>query len=301
MSFYKNLSYYCIKDQVFITRPKYVINTVRIREGVDTTFVPRFSLKDTDIFQDFPANTEVKYNPELIKRAIKWGMIIKINYRGEEDDVMEGHERFIYPMVYGRSKANNDVVRGFHLKGLSVSNGGKIEKIWRMFRCDRILSMSFTGAFFRIAPEGYNMDDKGMTKIFARADFTDIRNLQQSLLDKDRIDTEEHTILTKVNNIEAKDLNWELKLFNPWQNNVIPKRDAKTIRVTFAKPVVGDGPHIALVGISVNTNSTFELKVNSKVVGKYKSIKWKMADRIEGELSIDGVDKFKAYLFLRNN
>lgn len=299
MSFYKNLSYYSIKDQVFLTRPKYNISMVK--EGVDSTFVPRFSLKDADIFQDFPANTEVKYNAELIKRAIKWGMIIKIDYRGAEDDVLEGHERYIYPMVYGRSKANNDVIRGYHLKGWSVSNGGKIEKIWRMFRCDRILSMSFTGAFFRIAPEGYNMDDRGMTKIFAKADFTDIRNLQQSLLDKDKIDTEEHTILTRVNNIEAKDMKWILKLYNPWSNNMLPKKDAKNIRVTFAKPAIGDGPHIALIGISVNTNSTFELKVDSKVVGRYKSIKWKMADRIEGELNIDGEDEFKAYMFLRSN
>jgi len=47
-----------------------------------------------------------------------------------------------------------------------------INKIWRLFRTDRILSMTFTGSFYRLPPSGYKADDKGMRGgIIAKADF----------------------------------------------------------------------------------------------------------------------------------
>jgi hypothetical protein len=303
MSFYKNFSYYANKDQVFFMRPTFVMSSAKMKlsENADSVMVPRFTLKDAEIFNDFPTNEEVRYSPELIMKAIKWGMILRIQYKGAEDERMEGHERLIYPMVYGKSKDGKEILRGYHLNGWSVSHGGKIEKEWRMFRTDRILSMAFTGAFFRLAPEGYNMDDKGIHKILAKADFTDIRNLQQELLNKNQIDTQERTILTRVNDIEVKDLNWNLKLFNPFENNVIPKKDARNIRVTFAKPLLGTGLPIAIIGISVNTNTSFNLKIDGKVVGRYKSLKWKMANNIQNDRTMGEMQEFKAYMFLKSN
>ena len=42
--------------------------------------------------------------------------------------------------------------------------------------------MTFTGSFYRLAPIGYNMNDKGMRGgIIAKADFNEIRKNQQTL------------------------------------------------------------------------------------------------------------------------
>ena len=303
-SFYKTLSFYNNREQYFFIKPTFIFS---IREANDQTLVPRFTLKDADIFKDFPANKPLDYNPELLKKAIEYGMIIQMKYKGEEDENEQGHERVIYPMVYGKTKkkddgtGGNEVLRGYHLKGWSVSENSNVEKEWRMFRCDRIISITFTGAFYRLAPDGYNMDDKGIAVKIAVADFNKIRNLQQSLLDQSKIDTQEHTILTKANDIECKDLGWNMKIANPWEGNIIPKKDAKNIRVTFAKPVIGNGRYIAIIGISINTNTTFNLKVDNKVIGRYKSLKWKMADRIEAEKIIDQQVEFQSFMFLKSN
>lgn len=296
MEFYKKQLFNANKDLYFLSKPTFVMH---INEN-DTTLVPRFSLKDAEVFDDFPANTPVKFSPELILKAIKWGMIIQIDYKGDEDGKMEGHERTIYPMVLGKSKDDKFLIRGYHLNGWSVSNGGNVEKEWRLFRADRILSMSFTGAFFRLAPAGYNeMGDKAMAKILGQADFNDIRNQQQILLKKNQIDTVDRVILNKIKQVEAKDLNYNLKLFNPWANNVIPKKDAKNIRITFAKPIIGNGQWIALIGTSIEPNNIFKLKVEDKIVGSYKSVKWAMGDKLQNLGTIEQQVEFKSYMFLK--
>ena len=305
-SFYKTLSFYNNTDQYFYIKPTFVFS---IREANDQTLVPRFTLKDADIFKDFPANKELDYKPELLKKAIEYGMIIQMRYKGEEDLDQNGHERVIYPMVYGRTKKKDDgtggdeVLRGYHLKGWSVSENKDVEKEWRMFRCDKIISITFTGAFYRLAPDGYNMDDKGIATKIAVADFNKIRNLQQSLLDQSKIDTQEHTILNRVNNLECKDLHWNMKLANPWENNIIPKASAKNIRVTFAKPVINSttSSYICCIGISINPNTCFNFIVDGKVVGRYKSIKWQMAANITKQEIIDSRTEFKTYMFLKSN
>lgn len=298
MEFYKKQLYNANKDLVFLIKPTFVMH---VNEN-DTTLVPRFSLKDADVFDDFPANTPVKFSPELITKAIEWGMIVQIDYKGDEDGKMEGHERTIYPMVIGKSKDDKFLIRGYHLNGWSVSNGGNVEKEWRLFRADRILSMTFTGAFFRLAPAGYNQSgDKAMAKILAQADFNKIRNQQQQLLQKNQIDTVDRVILNKIKNIEAKDLNYNLQLVNPWKSNVIPKKDAKSIRMTFAKPVIGNGQWIAIVGTSIEPNNIFKLKVDNEVVASYKSVKWVMADELDKMKILDQQVEFKTYMFLKGN
>ena len=110
-------------------------------------------------------------------------MIFLINYKGEKDKHFAGHERVIYPMVLGRSSKGKPLIRGWHLNGWSVSKNRHINKIWRLFRADRILSMTFTGSFYRLAPTGYNMNDKGMRGgIISKADFNAIRKNQQNLV-----------------------------------------------------------------------------------------------------------------------
>lgn len=296
MEYRKQLLYNSNKELHFFFKPTFILH---INEN-DTTFVPRFSLKESDVFNDFPANTPVKFSQELILKAIQWGMIVQIDYKGDEDEKEEGHERTIYPMVLGTSKDGKFLIRGYHLNGWSVSEGGNVEKEWRLFRADRILSMTFTGAFYRLAPDGYNTtSDKAMTKILGQADFNMIRNNQQKLLQQNQIDTIDRIVLNKIKQVEAKDLHYNLKLFNPWANNVIPKKDAKNIRVTFAKPVTGSGQYIAIIGVSINTNNIFKLKVDNNDIGSYKSILWKMASNIEQLGSIQQQVEFKTYMFLK--
>lgn len=296
MEFYKKLLFNSQKDLVFLLKPTYIMH---VNES-DTTFVPRFSLKDADVFDDFPANTPVKFSPQLIQKAIEWGMIVQLDYKGDEDGKMDGHERTIYPMVLGKSKEGKILIRGYHLNGWSVSHGGTLEKEWRLFRGDRILNMTFTGAFYRLAPEGYNpQGDKSMEQIMVQADFNKIRNQQQQLLQRNKIDTIDRVILNKIKNVEAKDLSYNLKLFNPWANNVIPKKDAKSIRITFAKPVMGTRQWIAIIGTSIEPNNIFKLKVDNTEVGSYKSVKWVMANELEKMSTIEQQVEFKTYMFLK--
>lgn len=297
MEFYKRQLYNSNNNLIFMLKPTYILH---INEK-DSTYVPRFSLKNNDIFNDFPTNTPLKYSDDLITKAIEWGMILQITYKGEEDTLQTGHERTIYPMVLGQSSKNKPLLRGYHLNGWSVSNGGNVEKEWRLFRADRILNIIFTGAFFRLAPDGYNeKNDKAMKKISAQADFNSIRNKQQILLQQDKIDLVDRIILNKIKEVYVKDLNYNFKLLNPWANNILPKKDAKNIRITFAKPIAGNGQYIAIVGASIEPNNIFKLNVNDTTTTSYKSIKWIMANELDKINIIQEQIEFKLYLYLKS-
>ena len=105
----------------------------------DNEFIPRFSLKNVKDIANIPINEPIKYSDEVMIKAIKYGMIFLINYKGEEDSHFAGHERVVYPLVLGRSSKGKTLLRGWHLNGWSVSNNRHINKIWRLFRTDRIL------------------------------------------------------------------------------------------------------------------------------------------------------------------
>lgn len=294
MEFYKQLLFNSSKELILVSKPQYVLKSQYILKENSTLF-PRFNIKDADIFPDFPANKDLQYKPEYLLKAIAYGMVLQIKYNGEEDTV--GHERFIYPLVYGKSKDGQQILRVYHLKGWSVSKGGYVEKVWRLFRCDKIEWIRFTGMFFRLAPDGYKMDDKQITQKLGVADFNIIRNNQTQLLDKNKVDTLDKTILKKVNLIEVKDLNFNLKLFDPWQNNILPKKDAKNIRITFAKSVIGNN-WVAIVGVSIEPTVTFKMKVDNETK-QYRSFKWIMADELDRLSTLQQQVEFKLYLFLK--
>lgn len=296
MKLYQKLLYNSNKELQFHSTPIYYYSIFE----KDQIYVPRFKLKNSEIFDDFPTNTPMKYTPELMLKAIEWGMIIQIDYKGAEDDKMEGHTRTIYPMVLGKSKDNKPLLRGWHLNGWSISKANNVSKDWRLFRCDRILNMSFTGSFFRLAPDGYVMRDKSMVKIFGMADFNQIRNNQQTLMKKDEIDLDDK-VVTKLNRVNAKDLNYNLKLFDPWKDNVIQRKDAKNMRITFAKPVTGSGAWIALIGKHVEINNIFKLYYDNDLKGSYKSVKNIMGDELDNLNKIEQIVEFKLYLFESGN
>ena len=299
MEFYKTLLHNSNKELFFLYKPKFII-TSKLNES-DMTYVPRFTIKNDEIFKDFPTNTPMKLSLDLISKAIEYGMILQIDYKGDDDGTFSGHERVIYPMVLGQNKDGKYLIRGYHLKGWSVSKGGNVEKEWRMFRADRILNVVFTGAFYRLAPDGYNPSgDKGISKIIKQADFNNIRNQQQKLLKQNEIDLQDRVVLNKIRQIETKDLNFNFKIFDPWNSNVIPKKDAKNIRITFAKPVIGNGQWLAIIGTSITEGNIFKVKTNTDL-GSYKSVRWVMADELENISSIEEQVEFKTLLFLKGN
>lgn len=268
MSLYKSIIYNSSIPVHLIYKPKY-----KLLEN-QNVLIPRFKIKNEDLFPDFPINEPVKFSIKLILKAIEYGMIIKIEYKGEEDNRMEGHSRTIYPLAIGYSSQNKILIRAWHFNGWSVSQGTNIDKEWRLFRGDRILSMSFTGSFFRLAPEGYVMRDKSMSKILALADFNQIRKNQQKLLNQDKVDTHDKTILNNINKIVADNMNFILNIQDPWRQNVLKKTDSPNIRITFAKPVVGSGIPIAILGVLINPNKIFKLyDKNNQLIGSYKTIK----------------------------
>lgn len=282
-----------------VAKPTFVMYNM-LNEDNSNTLVPRFTMKNSEIFPEFPSNTPLKFSQELIIKAIEYGMIIQIDYKGDADGNQAGHQRTIYPMVFGRSKQGKYVLRGYHLNGWSVSQGGPVEQEWRMFRCDRILNITFSGAFYRLAPEGYNSTgDKGITRIIKQANFETIRAKQGELLGQQKVDTLERTVLNKIKSVEVKDLKYVLKTISPWQGNVIPKKDAKNIRMTFAKPLMGTGQYICIIGTSIGRNNIFKLKVDGKEVGSYKSVKWMMGDRLAAQEPIEQQVEFKTYMFLK--
>ena len=260
-------------------------------------FIPRFTLKGFDIFDDFPINTKVEFSEERILKAINYGMIVNIQYHGEEDDSSSGHDRVIYPMIYGRTKEDNKYVMcGYHLKGFSVSEGTYTEKVWRIFRTDRILGMDFTGAFFRLAPDGYNANHKSIKNILASADLNDIRNNQQELIKLQAIQPKDDMIF-KVSNVKlkVKPMNFNFKVFNPYELNVLKKSEENITRVSFLKSVVGNN-YICIIGISVEKNITVGILDDGKDIGKYTSFGWYFLKDLKGKSNIGGMGEFKAYI-----
>jgi len=266
---------------------------------------PRFSLGNVEGFENIPINKPIAPTEDLIIKAIKYGMIFLITYKGAKDNHTVGHERVIYPMVFGRSSVGKLLIRGYHLKGWSVSNNRNIEKIWRMFRYDRIKSIIFTGSFYRLAPSGYNMYDKGMRGgIIARADFNEIRRNQETLLKAEEIQSRKDIQLqpevkTQPIKIKVINTNTEIDLDNPYENQYLKnEQNAANLRITFLKSIYGEN-YIAILGTEgekgnqVSVENVGQFKVLQTITGK--DLK-KVAENPD---IVKGNKIFKLYTFMR--
>ena len=96
-----------------------------------------------------------------------------IDYRGERiGDILDGI-RIIEPYVVGKSSKGEPLLRAWLIKGMSRT--GRIDPRlvpgWRLFRIDRIRSISPTLQKFTIPRIGYNSEDSGMTEISFAAIF----------------------------------------------------------------------------------------------------------------------------------
>ena len=269
----------------------------------DREFIPRFSLKNIKDFQDVPINEPIKYDEKLMIKAIQYGMIFLINYKGEMDKHFAGHERVIYPMVLGRSSKGKPLIRGWHLNGWSVSKNRHINKIWRLFRADRVLSMTFTGSFYRLAPVGYNMDDKGMRGgIIAKADFNAIRRNQQNLVQQNVIQNREEVTLSqderKFVTIRAKITDSKLDLNTPLDNAYINNlKNVENVRISFLKSIYGN-QYIAILGAMGEPGNTVKvLDDKGKNLGFYKVLDSTTGQVLKSIKKVKGNSIYDLYIF----
>jgi len=286
MNLKQTRDFFNLKPVEFVVRENY--NLIE-----DNEFIPRFSLKNVkDIASD-----------DVMIKAIKYGMIFLINYKGEEDTHFAGHERVIYGMVLGRSSKGKTLLRAWHLNGWSVSNNRHINKIWRLFRTDRILSMTFTGSFYRLAPAGYNMYDKGMRGgIIARADFNEIRRNQQNLVNQNKIVNREEVSLGTPErtfaSIIVKNTDTQLDLTKAMENEYIKNtKDQSTLRLSFLKSIYGN-KFIAVLGAMGQPGNTVKVKTDKgEELGNFK-----VMDSITGQVlksikNVKGNSIYDLYLF----
>jgi hypothetical protein len=270
----------------------------------DYEYIPRFSLKNVKDIGNIPINEPIKYSDVIMSKAIRYGMIFLINYKGAEDNNFAGHERVIQPMVLGRSSQGKVLLRGWHLNGWSVSNKRHIKKIWRMFRADRILSMTFTGSFYRLPPSGYNMNDKGMRGgIITKADFNEIRRNQQALINQNKIQNRDDITLgteeRKFSNIQVKETEGsEIDLLKPFENAYVNNnKDSAGLRISFLKSVIGN-KYIAILGALGGPGNTVRVvtdKQNS--LGTFKVLDSVTGDVLKSIKNVKGNAVYDLYLF----
>jgi hypothetical protein len=288
--------YYNNKPVEFVIKEKYELLE-------DREYIARFSLKNVRDIANIPINEPIKYSDDIASKAIKYGMIFLINYKGEKDTHFAGHERAIYFMVLGRSSKGKTLLRGWHLNGWSVSKRGHAQKIWRLFRTDRILSMTFTGSFYRLPPSGYNMNDKGMRGgIIARADFNEIRRNQQTLVSQSKIQNKEEVTLSDENRssitVRAKNTDSILDLNNPNDNpHMNSVKDVATTKISFLKSIYGN-KYIAILGALGQPGNTVKILDDKGVnIGIYKVLDSTTGDVLKKIKRIKGNAVYDLYLF----
>ena len=295
MNLAQTRAYYNTKPVEFVVREHY--NLIE-----DNEFIPRFSLKNVKDIANIPINEPIKYNEQTMIKAIKYGMIFLLNYKGEEDTHFAGHERVIYPMVIGRSSKGKTLLRGWHLNGWSVSQKRHINKIWRLFRTDRILSMTFTGSFYRLAPAGYNMNDKGMRGgIIAKADFSEIRRNQQSLVNQNKILNREEITLgddRKFATIIVKETDTQLDLTKAMENAYVNNiKDTVALRVSFLKSVYGN-KYVAILGALGQPGNTVKIQTDKGTqLGVFKVLDSVTGQVLKNIKNVKGNTLYDLYLF----
>lgn len=290
-------SYYNKKSIEYVLRESY--NDLK----EDREFVPRFSLKNFRGFENIPINRPIKYDEKIMIRAIQYGMIFLLNYKGEKDKHFAGHERVIYPMVLGRSSKGKILLRGWHLNGWSVSNNRKIQKIWRLFRVDRILSMTFTGSFYRLAPSGYNMNDKGMRGgIIVRADFNVIRKNQQALVKANMVQNKDDVSLgtddRKFVTVKVKPTDTKLDLTKAMENSYINNvKNSENIRISFLKSIYGN-QYIAILGaLGEQGNTVKVLTDQGKSIGVFKVLDSTTGQILKNIKNVKGNSIYDLHIF----
>lgn len=270
---------------------------------------------DPNIIQGFPINKPMKFNVELLKSAIKYGLVILLSYRGEKDRWKGGRERIIQPLVLGINRnTKNMLVRGWHLEGWSVSKKADTKKVWRLFKTDNIVSMTFTGNFFRLPPVGYMQNDRNMTeKIIASANFNDIRRNQDILLKGGKIQPEEETNIAQptggVISIELTNTNSQIDLKAPYKNQLINKNNldsvrffndsiTKAMKFSVMRSAFGN-KYLMIVGAIGTKDRQVKLYDGKILLGNYRCITSFLGEDLPKNKIINNQNIFNLYVFNR--
>jgi len=232
----------------------------------DVAFAPKFDWKlnernlitearNEDMVPGFPINKLMKFTPQmdnklepLLIKAIQYGMALTITYRGDKDKWRGGRSRTIYPMALGINRnTKNKLLRTFHVEGWSVHKKKEVNDEWRLMKTVNILSIMFTGNFYRMAPAGYRLNDRVMTeKMICQADFATIRRNQQSLLNEGKI---EQVVEKQDKRLQAANLNRTLNLKKPFEG--FEKKDLEKIEITVLKSIISktENNYISIIGV----------------------------------------------------
>lgn len=266
------------------------------------------NLKDVDtskLIPTFPVNKKIPFDQNNLIKAIEYGMIILISYRGKADKWLGGRERVIAPMVMGINKnTKNLLIRAFHLDGYSVHERKNTKKVWRLFIGTSIKWMMFTGDYFRLPPKGYKMNDRVMTETtIAKADFNKIRKNQFKLFQADKIQKVEDEQLSKkesalATQIEVKDMNSVLDLKKLWDNQYMDKKKMKEIKLTFMKTIFGN-EYMVIFGALGTSGRTVKIFEAGKLLGSYKTLQSFVASEMTYKKIIGGQSEFKMYMFVK--
>lgn len=296
MNFQEIKSYYNTKPVHFVLKESYELKE-------DNEYIGRFKLKDIKEIADVPVNQPMKPTKELVLKSIKLGLVMLISYKGAKDKQPVGHERVIYFMVYGKSQKGDLLIRGYHLNGWSVSSNRHINKIWRMFRYDRIQSITFTGSFYRLPPSGYNANDLGMRGgIIAKADFNEIRRNQQNLLKADKIQNKEDITLESPTNkfvsVKVKVTDTQLDLNNALDNAYINNiKDTANLRLSFLKSIFGN-KYICIINALGQPGNTVKVLTDKGInMGIFKVMDSISGDTLKKIKAVKGNAIFDLYVF----
>jgi len=278
----------------------------------DIEFVPRFRVNEAnqqvqDIVPGFPVNKRMRYDRAKLIKAIQNGMVMLILYAGDEDKWRGGRERIIYPMVLGINKnTKNELVRGWHLEGYSVSQKSETKKVWRLFKTDNIKGMTFTGHFYRLPPKGYKMNDRVMTeRTLARADFNTIRRNQETLIKAGKIEKEEETNIVQKSagpvKIQIQDTNTVLDLMKPFNNEILAKakKNKDDIKISILKTIFSN-EFIAVIDALGEKGKTVKVfDENKKLLGSYKTVISYTGKDMQKNRRVNGMNEFPLYQFIK--
>ena len=129
-----------------------------------------FIQKDLQYIQIFENYSDVM---DQLEDSIQNKFVCTIFYKGENKSSILQGTRTIEPYSVGVNEFGNTIVRGWLIRG--TSRTGKIDPSlvpgWRIFRIDRISTISQTLQNFTVPRKGYNRDDKKMTEVMFSASF----------------------------------------------------------------------------------------------------------------------------------
>lgn len=285
-------TFYNTEDLIFVQKKRFNVKNGKLFEANG----------DKELVPGFPVNKKIKFNEALMIKAIQNGMVILINYKGDQDSWAGGRERVIYPMVLGVNRnTGNMLIRGWHLNGWSVHEKRNTEKVWRLFKTVNIKDMMFTGDFYRMAPLGYRLNDRAMTeRIIAQADFNIIRRNQQNLLKEGKIELEEESKVSsdtsKVVKIDIRPTDTELNLRDPWSNTIMDRNKIDDTKITIMKTIMGM-EYIAILGAIGTEGRITKVFEGTKLIGTYKVIRAIIGKELLNTKIVNGQHLFKLYLF----